>query len=94
MAILSAKMMCLVRYIYLNNYFRLHVCLSFRKSIRPYVRTSHFHFFDFLQLFHKMSLIKNAWHVLRVKDMHLGSPSDPSVGLLLPRQSRGAYNHF
>ena len=28
---------------YLNNYFRLHVCLSFR----PWVRPSHFHFFRF-----------------------------------------------
>ena len=28
---------------HLNNYFRLHVCLSFRTS----VRTSHFHFFRF-----------------------------------------------
>ena len=27
----------------LNNYFRLHVCLSFRTSVRP----SHFHFFRF-----------------------------------------------
>ena len=31
----------------LNNYFRLHVCLSFRTSVRPSVRTSHFHFFRF-----------------------------------------------
>ena len=71
--------------VYLNNYFRLHVCLSFRTSVRPYLRMSvrsyvrhTFIFFDFLQLFHKMSLIKVAWHVLRVKNMHLGSPSDPS----------------
>ena len=31
----------------LNNYFRLHVCLSFCLSVCPSVRTSHFHFFRF-----------------------------------------------
>ena len=31
----------------LNNYFRLHVCLSFRTYVRTYVRPSHFHFFQF-----------------------------------------------
>ena len=66
---------------YLNDYFRLHVCLSFRTSVRPSVRPYVRHtfiFFDFLQLFHKMSLIKVAWHVLRMKNMHPGSSSDPS----------------
>ena len=61
----------------LNNYFRLHLCLSFRTSVRTSVRHT-FIFFYFLQLFHKMSLIKVAWHVLRVKNMHPGSPSVPS----------------
>ena len=46
-------------------------------SVRPSVRHT-FIFFDFLQSFHKMSLIKVAWHVLREKNMHPGSPSDPS----------------
>ena len=27
---------------YLNNYFRLHVCLSFRTYVRPYVTLSFF----------------------------------------------------
>ena len=27
--------------IHLNNYFRLHVCLSIRPSVRPLVRVSH-----------------------------------------------------
>ena len=28
--------------LHLNNYFRLHVCLSIRPSVRPSVRVSHF----------------------------------------------------
>ena len=39
---------------------------------------SHHTSVQFLQSYHKMSLIKVAWHVLRVKNMHPGSPSDPS----------------
>ena len=35
--------------------------------------TSHF---QFLQSYHKMSLIKVAWYVLRVKNIHSWSPSD------------------
>lgn len=46
-------------------------------SVCPSVLTSHFHFFQFLQQFHKMSLMKDAWHVLGVKNMQSGSPSDP-----------------
>ena len=62
---------------HLDNYFGLHACLSFRPSIRQSVRHT-FIFFHFLQSFHKITLIKVAWHVVRVKNMHLGSPSDPS----------------
>ena len=32
---------------------------------------------QFQQSYHKMSLIKVAWYVLRVKDIYSGSPSDP-----------------
>ena len=86
--------------VHLNNYFRLHVCLSFRTSVRPYlrtsvrpsVRTSHFHFFYFLQLFHKMSLIKVAWHVLRMIDMHPGSSSDPSGTAAAEAKPRYVYS--
>ena len=31
--------------------------------------SSHFHFFQFLQFYHIMSLMKVAWHVLWVKNM-------------------------
>ena len=34
---------------------------------------------QFLQSEHKMSLIKVAWYVLRVKNMHSWSPPDPGV---------------
>ena len=40
-------------------------------SILPYVQMSHFHFFQFLQSYHKMLQMKVAWHVLRVKNMYL-----------------------
>ena len=33
--------------------------------------------FKFLQSCHKVSLIKVAWYMLRVKNMHSRSPSDP-----------------
>ena len=59
-----------------GNYFRLHICLSFHLYIHLYERTSHIYFFQFLQLYHKMTLMKDAWHVLRVKNMQSGSPSD------------------
>ena len=49
----------------LNNYFRLHVCLSFRTYVRPYVTLYNF------KSYRKMSLIKVSWYVLRVKNMHL-----------------------
>ena len=32
--------------------------------------------FEFLQSYHKMSLTKVSWNVLRVRNMHFGSPSD------------------
>ena len=59
----------------LNNYFNFHVCLS----ICPFVCPS-IHVFknqlQFLQFYHKMSLIKGARYLLREKNMHSGSPSD------------------
>ena len=48
---------------YLENYFNILVCLSFCR-LHPVL--SHF---QFLQSFHKMALMKFAWHVLRVKNM-------------------------
>ena len=51
---------------YLNNYFNFHVCLSIHLFVR----------LKFLHLYHKMSLIKVACYVLRVKNMNSGSPSD------------------
>ena len=36
---------CKCTYIHLYNYFRLHVCLSLRSSVRTSVRMSHFLFF-------------------------------------------------
>ena len=57
--------------VYLNNYFNFHFCLS----IHSFVRVSE-NQLQFLQSLHKMSLLKVAWHVLRVKSVHSGSPSD------------------
>ena len=81
----------LVSFYNLNNYSRLHVCLSFRTYVRLSVRHT-FIFFDFLQSFHKMSHIKVAWHVLRVKDMHPGSPSDPSGTAAAEAKPRCVYS--
>ena len=48
----------------LNNYFGFHVCLSFRSYVILW---------DF-KWHHKMSMIKVPLYVLRVMNMHSGSP--------------------
>ena len=53
-----------------HNYFNIHVWSSLRHPILSN--------FLFMQSYHKMSLIKAVWYVLRVENMYPGSPSDPS----------------
>ena len=53
---------------HLDNYLRLHVCLSFRMCIRLFVTLQDF------KMYHKMSLVKVPWFVLGKKNMHFGSP--------------------
>jgi len=69
-----SRMYTLSRKYYLNNYFDFHVCLSI--WFRPIVR---FHLSEnlrqLLKSHHKMSIIKVAWWVSWVKNMHPGSPS-------------------
>ena len=62
----------------LHNYFNIHVCPSLRRpsSVRP-SRPVPLPSFQFLQAYEKVSLIKVAWHVLRVKNIHSWSPPDP-----------------
>ena len=61
-------------FIYLNNYFNLHVCLFFRLPLpSACLKTSS----DSCSLIIKLQ-IKVAWYVLRVKNMYSGSPSPPS----------------
>ena len=55
--------------LHLNNYFRHHVCLSFRTYTRPSVHTSHFNFFPIPPVVSDIVKIKVAWHMLRVKKM-------------------------
>ena len=61
----------------LNIYFKFYVCLYIHHSVFPFVCVSE-NFLYFLQLCRKMSQIKDGWYVLRVKNMHPVSPSDPS----------------
>ena len=74
-----------------NSYFRYFTCMwlikitistskSFCLSIRPSVRVSE-NYLQFLQVYHKMPLIKVVQYVLRVKSMHFWS-------LLIPLVSR------
>ena len=70
--------------VHLNNYFRLHVCLSFRPSVRPSVTL-----YDF-KSYHKMSLIKVSWYVIRVKNMHLKKLKSPSRVFRSPGPPGGA----
>ena len=51
---------------HLNNYFRIHACLSLRTYVRPSVCKSQFQSFD------KMPLMKDAWHELEWKICSLG----------------------
>ena len=63
----------------------IYITISTFTSVRPYgvvvivVTSRHVTLlnFQFLQSIYKMSVIKVAWHVLRVKNIHSGSPSDP-----------------
>ena len=62
----------------------IYITISTFTAVRPYgvvvvvVSSRHVTLlnFKFLQPIHKMSVIKVAWHVLRVKNIHSGSPSD------------------
>ena len=75
----------------LNNYFNLHVCLSIcrlrlaicrllsggcRLPSTVYRLSVTLSNFQFLQSYHKMSLIKVACYVLREKNMHSGPSFD------------------
>ena len=51
------------------------ITISDCSSVCPSVRASHFHFFQFLQLYQKMSLIKFASHVHVSKLTSLSVPS-------------------
>ena len=79
---------------HLNNYFDFHVCLSIRSSVRPsvrpFVRVSE-NLLHFLQSHDKMSLIKVAWCVFRVKNMHPGSTSHPSWTAAAAAKQRCVY---
>ena len=55
----------------------MFVCPSAVFRVPCAVRVSE-NYLQFLQQYDKMSLIKVVWYVLRVKNMHAGSPSDPS----------------
>ena len=48
--------------------FLHHILSSYHRNLRSH----------FLKSYHKMSLIKFAWCVSSMKNMHPGSPSDPS----------------
>ena len=60
---------------YLHNYFNFHICLFIQR--RRY-RQRHVPLlsFQFLQSYHKVSLIKVAWYALRVKNMQSWSLLD------------------
>ena len=69
-------------------YFNIHVCLSIRCRWHRHVPLSSF---QFLQAYDKVSLIKVGWYVVRVKNIHSWSPTDP----LGPRdKEKVRYIHF
>ena len=59
----------------------IYITISTFTSVRPYggvtSRSVTLLNFKYLQSIHKMSVIKVAWHVLRVKNIHSGSPQTP-----------------
>ena len=54
----------------------IYITISIFMSVRhcAFIAMSHFRF---LQLYRKLSQIKVAWYVLKVKNIHFRSPSDP-----------------
>ena len=66
-------------YLHLNNYFDFHVIPSENQL-------------HFLQLYDKMSLIKVAWCVFRVKNMHPGSTLHPSWTAAAEAKPRCVYS--
>ena len=75
-------------YANLHNYLNLHVCPSLLRLSSVGVPTH----LTILQLDRKMSLIKVAWYVLRVKNIHFGSPSDPSQTAAAEAKLRYVYS--
>ena len=59
----------------LHNYFNLHVCPSIPRRCRH--RHVPLLIFQFLLSYYKVSLIKAAWYVLRLKNIHSWSSQDP-----------------
>ena len=62
----------------------IYITISTFTSVRPYgvgvggsVGGVPFSIFKFLQSYDKVSLIKVAWYVFRVKNIHSWSPPDP-----------------
>ena len=56
----------------------IYITISTFTSVRPYsVGGVPLSIFKFLQSYDKVSLIKVAWYVLRVKNMHSRAPPDP-----------------
>ena len=54
----------------------IYITISTFTSVRPSGVGVPLSCFQFLQSYYKVSLIKVAWYVLRVKDMHSWSPPD------------------
>ena len=61
-----------------NVWFSIYITISTFTSVHPYGGGVSVPLlsFKFLLLYHKVSLIKFAWYVLRVKNMHSWSPPD------------------
>ena len=73
---------------YLNNYFDFHVCLSIRLSVRLFVRKPA----QFSAVVSQNVTKKVAWYVLRMKNMHPSSPSDPSRTATTEAKPRCVYS--
>ena len=59
----------------------IYITISTFASVRPYGGVRYpgvpILSFQFLQVYEKVSLIKVAWYVFRVKNIHSWSPPDP-----------------
>ena len=78
LAHLSSTISLVLKQIVNNREDEIYKTIWAFMSVGPYSGSGHVPSnFQWLQLYHKISQLKVAWHVFRMKNVYSGSPSDP-----------------